>query len=229
MVGVDAVLSATVATVINVDSIFNATFSGELDISIGTGELINAADWLIALPKVTSPGVEGHIVDYFTATASFNGTVGAHVSAAPPFSGLEVSASGVLSPFILDLANLNETRTQRPTFDLMINLPDIGDVKNLRFSDVVDLLDLALEFLIGEGSVESCSDGLLGTKIGDERVFLATIPGMYNAVPVLGCCILSQDGSTIDLIIVLSSFFILFLAIFEFSLVFHNSHWNKCM
>ena len=54
------------------------------------------------------------------------------------------------------------------------DFPNFGDLRNLSLKDVIRLLQQALGLLVGEGdddTVESCSGGLLGKKIGGNNVF----------------------------------------------------------
>lgn len=64
--------------------------------------------------------------------------------------------------------------------EFVVDLPSVGNIRNLSFTDVVELLQLALEFLVGDtevDSVESCSGGLLGLEVDNEPIFTYKLPG----------------------------------------------------
>lgn len=124
---------------------------------------------------------EGYIPNFFQATASFSGDITADVVASEPFQDIQLpSVTGTLKEFVLDLgADLDEAKKKLPDFDFDINLPNFGGVKNLGFKDIIKVLDRALDFLIGQGSVEDCSDGLLGTELGGEKLFLKPLPSKF--------------------------------------------------
>ena len=87
-------------------------------------------------------------------------------------------AGSFKTPFQLDLLDISAVKTRRPDIRFDINLPNIGDIRNLSFGDVVKLLQLALGFLVGNtdngDTVETCSGGLLAN------------PTFLYKIPVLG-------------------------------------------
>lgn len=70
--------------------------------------------------------------------------------------------------------------TKKPEIVLDLDLPNFGDLRNLRFKDVVKLLLQAMEFLVGPDvngeSVERCDGGLLGKQFFGANVFTTKLP-----------------------------------------------------
>ena len=173
--------------VIEVQSTLNALLQGSLTLTVGspTESILPFSDWIVALTKINATATdEGYIDQFFSASANFEGDVSATVSLLEPFSfdGMPTpSFTGTLDTFAIDFFAYEKPK---PTFDLTIDgLPNIGNVKDLSFSDVIDILGSALEFLVGDPDVDdvtTCSGGLLGTEISGQNVFTYQLPGKFD-------------------------------------------------
>ena len=166
-----------------------ADLDGKVKLTLGTGQFIKHEDWLIAIPKVPGgppqpgKGDNGYIKDFFSGNVTFNGTVDAEVSVLPPFERTGTTSKGTIENFKLDLLKIAQTDPEKPEvkkamiepiFDLVVDLPGIGGLKNLEFEHITLLMNKLVKILIGEKSVEECEGGLLG-----EETFLKPIPGTY--------------------------------------------------
>lgn len=157
----------------------DAFVSGSLALSAGSkGQLVPYNQWLSKMKNITQPENAG----FGSAKITFDGSFDAIARATEPFEVDAGEFKGYFrEPYILDLLNSTAINTTRPDVAFDIDLPDIGDLGNITFAEVIELLQLALEFLVGseEGdSVESCSGGLLGKEFFGKKVFLFKIPVM---------------------------------------------------
>lgn len=110
-------------------------------------------------------------------------SVGLYLDLLYPLASFEACLS--MHPFL--------TLVHNASFDTEIDLPAIGDIRNLSFGDVVRLLKQALDFLVGTGendSVESCSGGLLGKELFGENVFTYKIRKYFLASFPLSCALI---------------------------------------
>ena len=178
-----ATVSATVLDSIEVAAGIDAFIGGSLDFNAGTsGKLIQIDDWFSNIKSMWNASDEFHEPDFATASITVDGSFEASVEVREPFAlDLPVSFGGSFaSPFELDLLNLTAAGIKRPDIKFDIDLPNIGDIKNLSFGEVVKLLKQALEFLVGDpeegDTVESCSGGLLGKEIFGKNIFTYKIP-----------------------------------------------------
>lgn len=121
---------------LEVEADIDADLSGSLLLSAGSkGVLLPVNDWLSKMKNITLPENAG----FATARATLDGSFAASASAL----GFDVSATGGLStPFVLDLMNRTAISTQKPNVYLDIDLPNIGDLRNLSIKDVIKLLQV---------------------------------------------------------------------------------------
>ena len=167
-----ATVSATVLDTIEVAASIDASISGSLQFNSGTSRQLESLDtWFSNVKAMLNASDPFHKPGFARAVISVDGNFGASVEVREPFS-LEVPASfdgSFAAPFELNLLNISAVNLTRPNITFKIDLPNIGDIKNLSFGQVVKLLSDALGFLIGESdsgdTVESCSGGLLGKEI----------------------------------------------------------------
>ena len=205
-------VTANVADVLEVTADIDATLIGQVQFSAGKqGQLIPFDDWLAALIAIKDKSSEYYVKDFATALLTFDGTIEAVVSVEKPFE-LSTKVSGYLnSPYKLNLLSLGEI-IPKPEFVVDVNLPKFGDLRNLSFRDVIDLLNQALELLVGSeeaDTVESCSGGLLGSDFftqkipvigmsacdfaGDLKVLVDAVNSLVNECPD---CTDSSEAST---------------------------------
>jgi hypothetical protein len=168
----NADVTANVADVLEVTADVNAALFGRVQFSAGKrGQFIPFDDWLAALIAVKDISSEYYVKDFAVASLSLDGRIEGTVSVDD--LGLSTKAFGYLKkPYKLDLLNLGGT-IPKPQFVLDVNLPKFGDLRNLSFGDVINLLNQALELLVGSedaDTVESCSGGLLGRKVFTQKV-----------------------------------------------------------
>jgi hypothetical protein len=174
-------VSASVGGVIEVGADVEASLSGDLSFAANEyGDFLPFNEWLITLKDISGNP------EFFRGQFSLDGSFDIGVTVQQPFEvevpgtfsgGFGVSSES-RSPFVLDFKDPNLT-SRRPDLFLEIDLPEIGDIRNLSFADVVRLLKQALEFLVGgeeEDSATSCSGGLLGKEFFGENVFTYQIP-----------------------------------------------------
>ena len=178
-----ATVSASVSDAVEVAASIDASVSASLQLSTGTSGLLVPLDtWLSNVRSMLNTSDEFHDPDFARATITLDGDFEASVKAREPFAlDLPLSFGGFFAePFELDLLNLTSVTSRRPDISFDIDLPNIGDIKNLSFGEVVKLLQTALEFLVGDpdegDTVESCSGGLLGKEIFGKNVFTYKIP-----------------------------------------------------
>jgi hypothetical protein len=162
----NADVTANVADVLEVTADVYAELFGQVQFSAGKrGQLIPFDDWLAALIAVKDSSSEYYVIDFAVASLTLEGGIEGTVSVEA--LGLSTKAIGKLIPYKLDLLSLGGT-IPKPQFVLDVNLPKFGDLRNLSFADVINLLNQALELLVGPedaDTVESCSGGLLGHEV----------------------------------------------------------------
>ena len=173
------------------------------------GEYLSFNDWLIGITSIRSDFKDDPAnYDFVRASATFDGSFSVDVRVKEPFD-FDVPGSfrgGFIEPFTINFLDpsgaitanttngtaglrrlaINDsskpmTLFQRLKDDLFleIDIPNIGDIRNLSFADVVRLLAQALEFLVGPGeedTPESCTGGLLSKEFFGENIFLYKIP-----------------------------------------------------
>ena len=179
----DATITANVGEVIEVEAGLSANLTGDLSLNITvpkTDELLPFQDWIVAITKVNHTDSVGHISDFFRANATFTGGVNASISLKEPFSlsGDPFTVNGTLDEYTIKFRG--DPFLNRPKFTLEPKFPNIGNVSKLSFDDVLDVLEIALEFLIGdpeESSVQSCDAGLLGLEVFGKNIFAERLPG----------------------------------------------------
>ena len=174
-----SVVVANVGGVIEVEGDVEASITGSLQLSAGSkGQLVPLNDWLSTMKNIK----KRENVGFGSAQVTVDGFFDASVKATAPFA-LDVGKfeGSFKQPFILDLFNNTNGTGSRPDIVFDINLPNMGDLSNLTFEQVVGLLKQALDFLVGskEGdTVDSCTGGLMGKEVFGEPVFLYKIPIM---------------------------------------------------
>lgn len=163
-------ITANVADVLEVSAEIDAAFFGQLQFSAGkAGQLIPFDDWLAKLIDMKDTTSEDYDPDFAIAVLTFDGNIAGKVS--DNVLGLSVGVTGYLSePYNFYLLGKNNTG---PKFVMDVDLPSFGDLRNLSFGDVINLLQQALELLVGSeeaDTVESCSGGLLGKDIFTTKI-----------------------------------------------------------
>jgi hypothetical protein len=130
-----ATVSATILDSVEVGATIDASVTGSLQFQSGTsGQLIPLDNWFSNLRSMTNPADPFHDPDFASAVVSVDGTFDAEVKLKQPFQ-LDVPASfeGYFStPFELNLLDTSAIGTARPDVRFDINLPNIGDLGNLR-------------------------------------------------------------------------------------------------
>jgi len=165
-----AEVTASVADVLEVEADLDANLFGNVQFSAGKmGQLVPFDDWLATLVAVKDNSSEFYSENFTVAALTFDGAITGTVSA--NVGALKLPSASVTGkfrePYKLDLLRLNGNTT-RPNFVMDVNVPNFGDIRNLSFSDVVNLLKQALVMLVGSedgDTVESCSGGLLGGEV----------------------------------------------------------------
>eukprot|EP00956_Cyclotella_meneghiniana_P043896 scaffold293011_cov142-Cyclotella_meneghiniana.AAC.1 len=178
-----ATVSANVLDTIEVAASIDASISGTLQFNSGSvGQLTPLDTWFSNIKAMLNASDEFHVPDFASCTILVDGNFDSSVEVREPFA-LDVPASfqgSFASPFDLNLLDISAVSLRRPDIQFDIDLPNIGDIGNLSFGDVVQLLKLSLEFLVGDPdqgqTVESCSGGLLGKEVFGRSVFLYKIP-----------------------------------------------------
>lgn len=157
-----------------------ASVGGTLNLFAGTQEPIPLNQWLSKLKAARDSSNEFHDPNFASAALSVDGDFEASVGVKLPFE-LDVPVSiegGFVEPFTLDLLDLSTLNTAKPNIALTVDLPNIGDLGSLSFADIVALLDVAMDMLVGDGdddSVESCSGGLLGKEVRNKSLAARTL------------------------------------------------------
>jgi len=135
--------SAAVAGLVDVEAMLSASQNATVELSTVSSEWQSIED---VLKKVGS----GNVSDVFLASVAFNGEVSAVIQVGEPFDTLipgPISATGQISTSI---ANLFAPSIDIPQFELSVDLPAFGNLlDNLSFSDIIGMLRLGLESLIG--------------------------------------------------------------------------------
>lgn len=168
-------IKANVADVLEVTAAIDASFFGQVQFSAGKlGQLIPFDDFLAKLVSLKDTSSEYHDPDFAVSVLTFGGTLAGQVSA--DTIGVSTGVTGAfLEPYNSNLLHANNTG---PKFALDVNLPKFGDLRNLSYSDVINLLSQALELLVGPAeadTVDSCSGGLLGKDIFTTKIPVAGV------------------------------------------------------
>lgn len=208
-----AEITANVADVLEATAVVDASFFGQVQFSAGKqGQLIPFDDWLAKLIDMKDPLSEDYDQDFAVAVLTFDGTITGTVTV--DALGISASVAGyLLEPYNYYLLSGNNTG---PKFEMDVNLPSFGDLRNLSVGDVINLLQQALELLVGSeeaDTVESCSGGLLGVDIFTTKIpvvavsacdFAGVLKIVVDAVDTLvnecsGCAESSGTSSSDDL------------------------------
>ena len=178
----NAEVAANVGGVVEISADIEAELSGSLLLKAGNaGELIPMGDWVSKVINLTAP----ENARFAEASASFDGSFSITGSVNEPFEMTMPSTRGEFrEPYQLNLlALITSGSASIPEPDIRLDIPSIGDLGNLTFKDVINLLQQFLGFLIGEeegDSVDTCSGGLLGKEIDGT-------PGIYFLCAL--CCV----------------------------------------
>jgi hypothetical protein len=180
-------VAANIGGVIEATAGITADFTGSLVLVVNPKDKFGYVSFSKWLRDITGIATANRTEFFFNASAIFDGNIHGVASAGAPFSGLTKEFDGTMDTLFIDFLKLNVPTGSTPNiprFNVTVDLPTIGNVKDLSFSDVVDILSLALDFLVGEdgGDVKSCSGGLLGTEINNEKVFQFQIPGEPSCI-----------------------------------------------
>lgn len=176
-----AVLAADLTVV--VDVVINVTddMDGAMD------GYLEAGNWVGNLAAILT---DDPAAGFFSAGAIISGGVSGTVTPGAPFDQLAFPAEAISAsvtatldpPFEIDFLDISASR--RPNFNIATDFPKLGDMKNLSFDNIIQMLEFALEMLVGNeddgDSVETCSGGLLGTEIAGAAVFQTPLPGAYK-------------------------------------------------
>jgi hypothetical protein len=167
----NAAVTANVADVLEVTADVDATLFGQVRFAAGKqGQLIPFDDWLATLIAIKDNTSEYYVDNFAVASLTFDGNIAATVSVED--LGLSTTATGRFEePYKLNLLSLGVI--PRPKFALDVDLPNFGDLRNLSFGDLINLLNQALELLVGSeeaDTVESCTGGLLGGDFFAQKI-----------------------------------------------------------
>jgi len=121
---------------VEIDAAIETDLAGSLELSAGSkGVFLPLNDWLSKVKNITLPENS----DFGGAKVTIDGSFAASTEAL----GFTVAATGGLTePFVLNLTNQDDVDNKVPKISLDVNLPDIGDIKNLSFGDVIKLLQV---------------------------------------------------------------------------------------
>ncbi|CAB9505197.1 Kringle domain [Seminavis robusta] len=154
---------------------------GNVSLTCGLDQYTAYSDWVQDIVSLNN----------FDASATVDGSFTATVDALAPFS-VSASANGYFTtPFDVDFVN-----PTKPDITFDVDLPNVGDVRFITYKDVVSCMSLTQTFLVGDGSVESCSDGLLNFDLLGKNPF-------FEKIPILGkrpCASLDLLSAYTDLI-----------------------------
>jgi len=171
----DAQVNCTILQEIEVTADLVTDLRISLSLTLGIGKLIPLTDWLVALLAITSPTDEGYIQFFLKARANLNGTFGAIARARPPLDiAGPASANGNVT-HTLDFLNIDASG--RPNVTMEVKMPSFGDIRNLTLGELVEILVIAMQLLVGESFNSTCAEGLLGVEINDVALFTYPIPG----------------------------------------------------
>ena len=178
-----AEVSANILDSIEVTASVDASMSGSLQFNSGSrGQLISMDTWFTNMRTIVNPSDEFYDPDFASCELSVDGSLRASVDAREPFAlDVPVSFEGFfVSPFELNLLDLSAVETKRPDIDFDIELPEIGNIGELSFGNIVNLLQMALAFLVGNPddghTIETCTGGILGKRILGKAIFSEKIP-----------------------------------------------------
>lgn len=134
-IGGSAEIAASVGP-IDIEADISANLAGSVELSAGNkGVLLPINDWLSKMKNITEPENAG----FATVKATIDGSFDASASAL----GFDVSANGrLIKPFVLDLLNRTAIAKLKPEVFLNVDLPNIGDLRNLNLKDVIKLLEV---------------------------------------------------------------------------------------
>jgi len=121
---------------VEIDASIETDLAGSLELSAGSkGVFLPLNDWLSKVKNITLPENS----DFGGAKVTIDGSFAASTEAL----GFTVGATGgLIEPFVLNLTNQDDVDNKVPKISLDVNLPDIGDIKNLSFGDVIKLLQV---------------------------------------------------------------------------------------
>ena len=122
---------------VEIDASIETDLAGSLELSAGSkGVFLPLNDWLSKVKNITLPENS----DFGGAKVTIDGSFAASTEAL----GFTVAATGgLIEPFVLNLTNQDDVDNKVPKISLDVNLPDIGDIKNLSFGDVIKLLQVS--------------------------------------------------------------------------------------
>jgi len=162
-----ATFTANLNDVISVGAEVVGKTEGNFSLTAGQDQFTPYSTWVADLISL----------DHLTSEGTFNGSFTASVSALPPFDA-SASANGYFTePWQTDFI----TSSGAPNITFEVDLDGIGDVRFLTYDDVVSCMSLTKEFLVGEGTVETCSGGLLDFSLNGTNVFFEKIPSKFPA------------------------------------------------
>jgi len=157
---------------VEVEADVEASIAGSLSLSAGKpGQLIPVNRWLSMMKNL----MQSENAGFATAQIFFDGSFDASVTITEPVDFDAGHFNGWFeTPFSLDLLGNTDGRAPEIAFD--VSLPDFS---GLKFTDIIDLLQKVLDFVIGpeeSDTVESCSGGIFGKKFFGTKIFTKKIP-----------------------------------------------------
>jgi hypothetical protein len=156
-----AVITANLNDVIAVGSTIHGDISGDVSLTVGEGGYTSYTTWVQDVISLTNVATSG----------TFDGSFTAAVRALAPFDSSANATGNFTKPY-----EVNFTHTSAPDIKFDVALPGIGDVRFLTYHNVVSCLSITQQFLVGDGTVETCSGGILDFELFGKNVFYEKIP-----------------------------------------------------
>lgn len=164
-------IECTVLGVVEVTAKLEASLQLQLHLAVGDERFLGFSEWLAALTAFEDGFVEAGV----TMDGEFTGSIEATYPF--DFGGPALAHGGFATPYVLNF--LDKRNPGTPDVEFEVTLPDLGAITELSVANILDILLVSLDFLVGSAdgdSVASCSGGLLGKQILGKNVFTYEIP-----------------------------------------------------
>ena len=152
-----AAITANLNDVIIVSAALTANAEGTLSLTVGQDQLTAYSTWVQDIVSL----------NHLDPLATMDGTFQADVTALAPLDSFVQAEGSFANPWQTDFF----TNPGAPNITFAVNLPSIGDIRFLTYDDVVTCMDFTKQFLVGDGTIESCSGGLLDFEINGKNAF----------------------------------------------------------